>query len=99
MTGSRVASQLVGDPLEWRSALPLQQLAAEAPCRSGAPVARDWNIQDVSILVDRSPGIAPLAANRDEDPIHMPDVAKPTLATAQCTCVGGAELHTLRMAS
>lgn len=91
-TGGHVASQLVGDQLGWRSALPLQQLAEDAPCWSRVHAARDEYIQHVSMLVNRSPEMAPLAADRDENLVHMPDVAKPALAAAQGTGVGGAEL-------
>ena len=62
-------------------------------------MARDWNVQDVSILVDRSSEIAALAANRDEDLIQMQDVTKPALVIAQCTCEAGPNCtHHLRMA-
>jgi hypothetical protein len=46
-------------------------------------VACDQNIQDVAVLVHRSPKIMAFAADRDEHFVHVPDVAETTLSPPQ----------------
>ena len=83
--GDCIDSQIVGNQLPCRSFQPLQELAGEALGGSRVPTARRWHqdIQDIAILVHRSPGIAALPADIEEDLIHMPGIAQPTLPTAQ----------------
>ena len=92
--GGPIASQLVGDPLPRRSPLSLQELAEKALSSSRVPAARDQNIQDVAVLVHRPPEIAALPADRDEDLIHMLDIAQPAMPTAQVPSKGGTEFAT-----
>ncbi len=53
--GSRIASKLVGNELPGWPPLVLQNLAKEAFGGSPVSVACDQNIQDVAVLVHRSP--------------------------------------------
>ena len=87
--GRRIASKLVGNELPGWPPLVFQHLAKEALSGSPVSVACDQNIQDVAVLVHRSPKIMTFAADRDEHFVHVPDVA-------QATFVVGAEYeHTL----
>ena len=94
--GGPFASQLVGDQLPRRSPLPLQELAEKSLSGSRVPAARNQNIQDVAVLVHRPSGRAALPADRDEDLIHMSDIAQPAMPTAQVPSKGGTEFATLQ---
>ena len=63
---SRIGSQLVGNKLQRWPLLVLQHLAKEALGGSLVSVACDQNIQDVAVLVHRSPKIMTFAADCDE---------------------------------
>ncbi len=71
---SWVASQLVGNELQRWSLLVLQDLAKEALGSSLASVTRDQDVEDIAVLIHCSPEITSLAADRDEQLIHVPDV-------------------------
>ena len=77
---SRIASQLVGNKLQRWPLLVFQDLAKEAFSGSLVSVTCDQDIEDVTILVHGSPKITALAADPDEQLIHVPDVAEPTLS-------------------
>ena len=77
-----------------RPALAIQQLLEEAPSCSRVPAAREEKNQRIFIPVNRSPGTAPLAADRGADLIHNPAGSKPAWATARTRDVVGAELDT-----
>ena len=66
----------------------LQQFAKQA-CGSPAVATRlDENIEDVAILIDGTPEMAPLSLDGDEDLVQVPDVAQPALATREPASVG-----------
>jgi len=88
---SRIAS-LVGDKLQRWPLLVLQDLAKEALGSSLVSVARDQDIEDIAILVHRSPKIMTFAADADEHPVDVPDVAESTLSPPQSSGVRGSEL-------
>ncbi len=54
--------------------------AKEALSGSLVAVARDQDIEDVTILVNGSPKIMALAADCEEQLVHVPDVTEPTLS-------------------
>ena len=79
----RIASQLVGDELQRGPALVFQDLAKEALGSSSVSVAGDQDVEHVAILIHRSPKIMALAADRDEQLVHVPDVPQSTLSPPQ----------------
>ena len=80
---SPVAAQLVGDQAHGLALLALQQLAEKACGRPAVATRLDENIEDVAILIDGTPEIAPLSLDGDEDLVQVPDVAQPTLSTLE----------------
>ena len=80
---SPIAAQLVGDQPPRPTLLALQQLAEKA-CGSPAVATRlDEDIENVAILIDGTPEIAPLSLDGDEDLVQVPDVAQPALSTLE----------------
>jgi hypothetical protein len=53
------------------------------PGGSLVSAACDQDVEDVAILIDRSPKTMALAADRNEQLVHMPDVTETTLSPAQ----------------
>ena len=90
--GGRIASKLVGNELPGWLPLTFQNLAKEALGGSLVSVARDQDIEDIAVLVYRSPKIMTFAANRDEHFVHVPDVTKPLLSPPQSAGVLGSKL-------
>ena len=80
---SPVAAQLVGDHPPRRTLLALQQLAEQACSRPTVATRLDEDIDDVPILIDGTPAIAPLSLDGDEDLVQVPDVAPPALSTRE----------------
>ena len=80
---SPVVAQLVGDQPPRRTLLALQQLAEKACSRPTVATRLDEDIDDVTILIDGTPEIAPLSLDGDEDLVHVPDVAQPALSTLE----------------
>ena len=80
---SPVAAQLVGDQPPRRTLLALQQLAEKACSRPTVATRLDEDIDDVTILIDGTPEIAPLSLDGDEDLVQLPDVAQPALSTLE----------------
>src|SRR5215469_8781527 len=73
--GRGVALQLVCHDHPRDASQALQQLAKEPlGCGRVAP-ALDQNVEDISLLVDRTPKIVLLAADADEHLVHVPLVA------------------------
>jgi len=87
-----MAAELVGNELPRRLALLFQNLVEEALSGSPVSVACDQNIQDVAVLVHRSPKIIAFAANGDEHFVHVPDVAESTLSSPRSTSIGWSKL-------
>jgi hypothetical protein len=90
----RIAAQLVGDELQRWPLLVFQDLAKEALGGSLVSVAGDQDVEDVAILVHRSPKIMAFAADRDEQLVHVPDVPEPTLSSPQSAGVFESKLPT-----
>ena len=55
-------------------------------------MACDQKIQDLAVLVHRSPKIMTFAADGDEHFVHVPDVAESTLSSPQSTSIGWSKL-------
>lgn len=91
--GSRIAPELVGNELQRWPLLALQDLPKEACGGSLVSVAGDQDIEDITILVNRSPKIAPLAADCDEQLVHVPDVTETTLSPPQGAGIRGSKLR------
>ncbi len=92
LVGRRIASKLVGNELPWWAPQVLQNLAKEAFGGSPVSVACDQDMQDVAVLVHRSPKIMTFATDCDEHFVHVPDVAESTLSSPQSTSKGWSEL-------
>lgn len=69
-----VAFQLVGDERPWRVRQAFEQLPEELFGRMLVPPTLHQDIEDVPLLIDRSPEIVSLAVNREKDFIQMPRV-------------------------
>ena len=93
--GRRIASTPVVDQPPRPSPLPLEKLVEKALGGSRVTTARDQNIRDVAVLIHRHPKMAAFRTDRDEDLIHMLDIAQPAMLTAQVPSKGGTELATL----
>ncbi len=93
--GRPVASKLVGNELPWWAPLVFQDLPKEALSGSPVSVVCDQNIQDVAVLVYRSPKIMAFAADCDEHFVHVPDVTEPPLSPPQSAGVLGSKLPAL----
>ncbi len=89
--GGRIASKLVGNELPWWAPLVFQHLAKEAFVGSLVSMACDKDIEDIPVLVHRSPKIRTFAADCDEHFVHVPDVAESTLSSPQSACVFGSK--------
>ena len=69
--GGRIAFQLVGNQLPYRSPLPLQELAEEALDGSRVPSAHHQNVEDVAVLVHRSPEAVAFPTDPDEHLVQI----------------------------
>ncbi len=87
-----IASKLVGNELPGWPPLVFQHLAKEAFGGSLVSVACDQNIQDIAVLVHRSPKIMTFAADCDEHFVHVPHVAEPALSSPQSTSIRWSKL-------
>ena len=85
---SPVAAQLVGDQSHGLTLLALQQLAKKVFGSPAVASRLDENIEDVTILIDGTPEIAPLSLDGDEDLVQVPDVAQPALSTREPAATG-----------
>ena len=90
----RVASELIAHEPPRLTALTLEKLAKESLCRTAIAPLLDENIDEIAILIDGTPQILPMAANRDEDLVEMPDIAEPPLVPLELRGVAWAELPT-----
>ena len=88
-----VAAQLVGHQTHGFLALTLQQFSKETPRRAPVPTGLDEKVDQVPVLVDRTPEILALTVDRDEDFVQEPRIAESTLTSLQPPGVVGAELR------
>ena len=88
----QIASELVGNELPGRPLLVLQYLAKEALSGSPVSMARDQDIEDITVLVNGSPKLMALTADGDEHFVHVPDIAESTLSSPQSTSIRWSKL-------
>ena len=91
---SLIASKLVGDELQRWFLLVFQHLVKEALSSSPVSAACDQDIEDVTILIDRSPKIMTFTADGDEQLVDVPDVAHSTLSSPPSSSVRWSKLPT-----
>lgn len=72
----------------------LQGLAKKTFSRSTISLLSRQNIDQVTILIHRSPEVVELAADLDKDLIHIPDIAQPAMPTVHVPSKGGTEFAT-----
>ena len=89
-----VAFQLVGDQPPGRASLPLQQLAEES--FGGFPITArlDEDIEHITILIYRAPGVLAFALYLYKDLVQVPRVTETTLSTLQSPSVFRRQLDT-----
>ena len=92
--GSWIAPEFVGDQSPRRLALALQHFAKESLGSSLVPAFSDQDIQNIAILVHRSPQVKLLTLNLHEDFIHMPGVTQSTPLASDRAGVFRSELET-----
>ena len=88
----RIASKLVCDEFPRRLPLMFQGPTKEAFSGSTVSALGDQNIDHVPILIDGSPQVVALASDLYEQFIDVPDVAEPSLFSAQRSSIGRAKL-------
>ena len=90
--GDAVAAQLVGHQPNRFLSLPLREFPKESPRRAPVPAGLNGKINQVTVLVDRTPQILALTVDRDEDFVQEPRISEPTSPPLQVPRVVGAEL-------
>src|SRR4051812_5918384 len=79
----RVAAQFLGNDHPWAARGGAQQLAEKADGSKSVPSWLDENIEDDTVLVDRSPEIVGDSVDLEEDFIQMPFVTRPRATSSQ----------------
>ena len=79
----RVAAQFVGNDHAWAARRGTQQLAEEPDGSKSVPSWLDENIENDTVLVDRSPEIVGDSVDLEEDFIQMPFVTGPSATSSQ----------------
>ena len=74
-----VTLQFVRDQAKRNLLLPLQELAKEALRRATVTPGLDEDVDHITVLINRTPEILPLAVDRDEDFVQEPRIAETTL--------------------
>ena len=87
-----VAAQLVGHEPHGFLSLTFQEFPKESSRRAPVPAGLDEEVDQVTVLVDRTSQILTLPVDRDEDFVQAPRIAEPTLSALQPPGVVGAEL-------
>jgi hypothetical protein len=90
--GCRITSQLVSDECKRWLSLVFQDPVKEAFGGFPVPLTCDQNIEDVTILIHCSPEIMPLAADRNKQFVHVPDVPESALSLPECAGICCSEL-------
>ena len=91
---SWITPKLVGDQLPRCLSLMFQDSTKEAFSGSTISTLGNQNIDHVPILIDCSPQVVALASDLYEQFIDVPDVAEPSLFSAQRSGVGRSEFLT-----
>ena len=90
-----VAAQLVGDETTRFLALAPQESPKESPSRPSVPARLDENIDQVAVLIYRTPEILALTVDRHEHLVQEPRISESTLSAFQAPRVVRAELPAL----
>src|SRR6266704_6322255 len=86
--GSPITLQFVGDDHTWNIVQSFKELTKEALSSLFVASALNQNIEDISILIDRSPQVVFFASDREYDLIHVPFVATARAAMTQFIGIG-----------
>ena len=78
-----VAAQLVSHETRRFLSLTLQESSKESPRRTPVPTRLDEDIDQVTVLVDRTPQILALTVDRGEDFVQKPRIVESTLSVLQ----------------
>jgi hypothetical protein len=92
--GSGVASQFVGNDLQWFGTLATQEFSKKSLCGALITMRLDQNVDHVAVLIHGAPQIPLLAVDSNEDFIQMPVVAQPSLSSLQSPSIVETELLT-----
>ncbi len=87
-----VAAQLVGHEPHGFLSLTFQEFPKEFSRRAPVPAGLDEEVDQVTVLVDRTPQILALTVDRDEDFVQKPRITEAALSSLQPPGVVGAEL-------
>ena len=85
-----VAAQLVGHETRRFLPLTLQEFPKESPRRAPVPAGLDEDVDQITVLVNRTPEILALTVDRDEDFVQKPRISESTLSALQLPGVIGA---------
>lgn len=91
--GRRIASQPIAHEQPRCSALTFQRLLQESFSSLRVPSTLDQNVDDIAILVYSSPEVVNLPANRDEDFVDVPGIAKSPFTTLEASTIQRSELQ------
>jgi hypothetical protein len=86
-----VAAEAIGDDATWHPAMPFQELAKESRSSVAIPAGLEHDVDDVTVLIHRTPQILTPAVDRHEQLVQMPRVADWPSVTAEPSRVGEAE--------
>jgi hypothetical protein len=94
--GSGVASQFVGNDLQWFRTLATQEFSKKSLCGELITMRLDQNVDHAAVLIHGAPQILLLAVDSNEDFTQMPVVAQPSLSSLQSPSIVETELLTPR---
>src|SRR6266481_8904095 len=83
LEGSAVGAQLVGRPSRRREALLAEQLAHELDGRRPVSTTLDQDLEDLALVVNRTPQIHALARDPDDHFVEMPTIARSRTAPSR----------------
>ena len=91
---SRIAPEFVSDQLPRGFPLSLQDLAEEALSSSHVASLRDQDVENISVLIHRSPQVKLLTLDLHEDLVNMPGITQSTPLASDRAGVLRSELET-----
>ena len=86
-----VAAEAIGDDATWYPAMPFQERAKESRSSVAIPAGLEQDVDDVTVLIHRTPQILTPAVDRHEQLVQMPRVADGPSVTAEPSRVGEAD--------
>jgi hypothetical protein len=95
-----VGAQLVGYQQFRREALLLEKLAHQSQRGSAVAPTLNQHIEDLTLMIDGTPEVHPLAGDPDHHLVQMPSVARPRATSSQRRAITGPNFSTqLRIVS